>query len=295
MACNLYKISFYVLEREKMIYELRENHYDKVRPLIKGKQDIHVHLLGVVDKNNRGKIYVDNIETPRTAIIWAIGCMYFIIGDNDNRDFNSSLNEYINKVLGPDSLSTCGGTHFAVTLHEDKWIETLEDAFMGRKHLHRGLEYVYTFNSFKYENLDEWKSSVTQGYTVQRITRDIIDNDTENLISSDILGDFWISVDKFLEKGIGFCVLKGNKIISSCFSGYVSDHFHDIVIRTYGEENRRKGFATIAARAFVDYCVCNDLIPHWRTDELNKGSIATADKCGFELYKKYRLYVFPFE
>ena len=59
------------------------------------------------------------------------------------------------------------------------------------------------------------------------------------------MDDFWISVDEFLDKGIGFCVLKGNKIISNCFTGYVSGNIHEMVIRTYGEENKGKGFALL--------------------------------------------------
>lgn len=53
-----------------------------------------------------------------------------------------------------------------------------------------------------------------------------INNDVENLIADDILGDLWISVDEFLDKSISFCVLKGNKIISNCFTGYVTGNVH---------------------------------------------------------------------
>jgi hypothetical protein len=276
-----------------MIYELNENEYYKIKPLINGRVDMNVCLNAIVDGTNRGKIWVDNSDKPETAIVWAIGCIYFIIGDSDNEDFNNSLDSYITDVLGPDSLATCGGTHFGVTLYEDKWECKLDSIF---KHRNPYIEYkyCYIFDEEKYKNLRNLQNRLPEGYTIKRIDKAMIDNDIENLIVDDILSDFWISVDEFLDKGIGFCVLKGNKIISNCFTGYVSGNVHEMVIRTYGEENKRKGFATFVSREFIDYCISNGTMPYWGTDEDNIGSQLTAEKCGFELYKKCKSYYFPF-
>ena len=49
-----------------------------------------------------------------------------------------------------------------------------------------------------------------------------------------------------------------------------------------------------ASRAFIDYCILNGTMPYWGTDEDNLGSQLTAEKCGFELYKKCKIYYFPF-
>lgn len=276
-----------------MIYELNKSEYFKIRSLINGRADLNVSLNAIIDGTNRGKIWVDNLDRPETAIVWAIGCIYFIIGDSHKEGFNNSLDSYITDVIGPDSLATCGGTHFGVTVYEDKWECKLDNIF---KHRNSYIEYkyCYIFNEEKYKNLRDLQNSLPEGYTIKRIDKEIIDNDEENLIVDDILGDFWISADEFLDKGIGFCVLKSNKIISNCFSGYVSRNIHEMVIRTYGEENKRKGFATLASRAFVDYCISNRITPYWGTDEHNVGSRLTAEKCGFELYKKYKTYYFPF-
>lgn len=275
-----------------MICELSKNEYHKIRSLIKGQEDINVTINSIIDKNNRGKIYVDNLDKPRVAIIWAIGCMYYIIGDTDNEDFNSSLDTFITNVLGPDSLAICGGTHFGITICQDenKWTRNL-NAIFNYRNPYKEYRYYYVFDKNKYKN---YENDLPEGYIIKRIDKDIINNDLENLIVNDILGDFWISVDNFLDKGIGFCVLKENKIISNCFSGYVSGEFHDIVIRTYGEENERKGFATSVSRAFIDCCILNNITPCWSTDEENISSQKIAEKCGFKLYKKCKSYYFPF-
>lgn len=276
-----------------MIYELNVNEYYKIKPLINGRLDMNVSLNAIVDGTNRGKIWVDNLEKPEIAIVWAIGCIYFIIGDSDNEDFNNSLDSYITDVLGPDSLATCGGTHFGVTLYEDKW-ECKLDSIFKQRNPHIEYKLCYIFNEEKYKNSKKIQNRLPEGYTIKRIDKAMINNDVKNLIVDDILGDFWISVDKFLNKGMGFCVLKDNEIISNCFTGYVSGNVHEMVIRTYGEDNKRKGFATFATRAFIDYCISNGIIPYWGTDEDNIGSQLTAEKCGFELYKKCKTYYFPF-
>jgi GNAT acetyltransferase-like protein len=276
-----------------MIYELNENEYYKVRPLIKGIQDMNICLNGIIDGNNQGKIWVDNLDEPKVAIVWAIGCTYFIIGDIENEGFNNSLDSYITNVIGPDCLNTYGGTHFVVTLHEDKWEDKLDNIF-NHRNPYKQYEYCYIFNENMYKELTKVQDNLPYGYTVKRIEKDIISNDTENLIADDILDGFWSSVDKFLDKGIGFCILKDNKIISNCFSGYVSGNLCEIVIRTYEEENERKGFGTFVARTFIDYCISNRIIPHWSTTEDNIGSTSIAEKCGFEIYKKFITYCFPF-
>lgn len=51
-----------------MIVELPEDKYNNVKPLIQGRKDENVHLLGVIDRNNRGKIFVDNMDKPPTNV-----------------------------------------------------------------------------------------------------------------------------------------------------------------------------------------------------------------------------------
>jgi RimJ/RimL family protein N-acetyltransferase len=237
-----------------MIYELNENEYYKVRPLIKGIQDMNICLNGIIDGNNQGKIWVDNLDEPKVAIVWAIGCTYFIIGDIENEGFNNSLDSYITNVIGPDCLNTYGGTHFVVTLHEDKWEDKLDNIF-NHRNPYKQYEYCYIFNENMYKELTKVQDNLPYGYTVKRIEKDIISN---------------------------------------CFSGYVSGNLCEIVIRTYEEENERKGFGTFVARTFIDYCISNRIIPHWSTTEDNIGSTSIAEKCGFEIYKKFITYCFPF-
>jgi hypothetical protein len=276
-----------------MIYELNKNEYYKIKPLINGIPEINISLNGIIIGNNGGQVWVDNLDNPKTAIVFAIGCTYFIIGDAENEDFNNSLDSYISDVIGPDCLNTYGGTHFIVTPHEDEWKNKLDIIFKHRNP-YKEYQYCYLFNEEKYKNLRNSQYNLPDGYTIKRIDEAMICNDKENLIVDDILDGFWSSVDKFWDKGFGFCILKDDKIISNCFSGYVNGNLHEIVIRTYGEENRRKGFATLVARTYIDYCISNKIIPHWSTDEYNIGSIITAEKCGFELHKKFRTYCFPF-
>lgn len=280
-----------------MIYELPEDKYYKIKPLIRGRKETNVHLLGVIDGNNRGKIYVNDIEEPETALIWAIGCVFAIIGNNTNENFNQALLPFLRDYLGPESIELVGGTHFYVPVYEEKWGITLEKIFEPIKNNKefeklQNLAYVFNHNKFDRSDISEYK--LPEGFSLRKIDRDIIEKDSGQHLKANILGDFWISVETFLELGFGYCILNGNEVIAACFSGYVSDECHDIVICTYDKENREKGFGTMAAKDYVEYCIQNGLIPFWCTTDDNFSSQRVSEKCGFELYKKRNAFLFPF-
>lgn len=280
-----------------MIYELPENKYYKIKPLIHGRKETNVHLLGVIDGNNRGKIYVNDIEEPETALIWAIGCVFAIIGNNTNGDFNQALLPFLRDCLGPESIGLVGGTYFYVPVYEEKWEDTFEkifDPIKDNKEF-RKLKYLaYVFSPNKHAESYKSKHCLPEGYSLRKIDREIMERDSGHRLEANILGDFWISVDAFLKIGFGYCILDGNEVIATCFSGYVIDECHDIVICTYDKGNREKGFGTMVAQAYTEYCIANGLTPFWCTTGDNFGSQRVAEKCGFELYKRRNAYLFPF-
>ena len=63
---------------------------------------------------------------------------------------------------------------------------------------------------------------------------------------------------------------------------YISGNSHyEIAVNTFEAEERKKGFATHCAMAFIDHCLENQFLPHWETDHKNLGSQKLAEKIGF--------------
>lgn len=277
-----------------MIYELNKSEYWRIKELLENTNyEEHVVLNAVIEGNNRGKIFVDDIEKPKTGLVWAIYCMYYFIGDSNNSEFNNYLNSFIKKKLGPENLSMGASTFICTLLNEEGWKDTIEEVFVD-KHLDKGYRQEFNFNKDKYERIKSNIKELSNGYYVKKIDKKLLDNDIDETVSIDI-SDFWNSNEEFLEKGVGFCVMNEGKIISSCSSCYISKKRYEIVINTYDEEVRNKGFATVAAIEFVDYCISNGITPYWGTDSINYSSIALAEKLGFEKAEKNICYEFLFD
>ena len=280
----------------EMIFELQESDYQKIYSLVDGRKETKVLLLSVLAKNNAGKIFVDNVEKPKTALVWVMGNAFYFLGDCNNTNFINSLDELIDNTITPLSIKLVGAnSSFETLIYDEDWHQTLINIFQKRNLIKHGddCDYMFTFNQKSYLSTGEREIILPEGYVTKRISNDLINDDTYHPLRGDIL-DFWQSTDDFLGKGFGYCLLKDNKAIAVCFSAYVYEHYHEIAIRTYAKEERRKGFATVTARAYLDECLEKDLIPAWSTQNTNVVSHALAEKLGFEFHSKLPSIMFSF-
>ncbi|MCM1989046.1 GNAT family N-acetyltransferase [Oceanirhabdus seepicola] len=276
-----------------MIYELDKSQFERIRSLME-KYDAqnHVTLNAILEGNNRGKIYVDNIEKPKTALVWAMFSMYILIGDSKNPEFINSLEDFFTHKLGPENLSLGATTFIGCFLGDDGWKDTLDSIFKC-KNPEIGFRQNFRFNKRKYLESTNITSELPENCYVKKIDNELLQSDTDETISVDV-HEFWNSKDKFFEKGIGFCVIKDGRTVSSCISCQAVNREYEISIVTYNETDRNKGYGSLAATAFVDYCVSNNITPHWDAYEDNYSSVALAEKLGFEKTDKYLYYAFLF-
>jgi GNAT superfamily N-acetyltransferase len=271
-----------------MLYELQRSDYNKIYPLVGGNEETKVLPVSVLSKNNLGKVFVDNAENPKTAIIWVLGNAFYFFGDSSNAYFINSLNEFIDRTIAPLSKELVGiNSSFETLIYDESWNQALKRVFQNRSLTKQGddCDYMFTFNCKSYLATKEREIILPKDYAIKKINNDCIVDDTYSPLRIDIL-DFWQSTDDFLEKGFGYFLLKNNKSIAVCFSAYVHEHWHEIAIRTYIQEERRKGFATATARAYLNECLKKGLIPAWSTQNTNVISHALAEKLGFEFHSK---------
>lgn len=90
----------------------------------------------------------------------------------------------------------------------------------------------------------------------------------------------WDSAESFLEKGKGYCVVKGDTAEAWAFSAAVSSKEIDIGIET-NSEYRRLGLAEIAAKKMIEYCFEQNKRPVWACHQGNIASKKLAEKLGF--------------
>ena len=269
-----------------MIYELKKSNFDNILPLlIEHDLDNHISIKSILMGWSRGKIYVDDPAKPTTALIWAINCMYYFIGNPNNPKFNDHFMSFFNEKLRPENLRLGASVFICTFLQDQGWHESVLEYFKD-KDIEKDYRQAFSFKK-SHDQHQETKPDFNH-VTLKAIQPDLLENKNDSLLSEDIK-EFWYSLHDFINIGVGFCVLKDNQVLSSCYACYATDQGLEINIITYNEEDRQKGYAKMAAWAFIDYCLQNKLSFRWEAYE-NSPSSVLAEKLGFEKAEKYLCY-----
>lgn len=275
-----------------MIYKLDKNDYQKIKPLLTNEQLNDLTINAIINGTNRGTVYVDNPEHPHTAMIDVIGTISMFIGDPANEDFLRPLPDFIDNQLKIDTLESCGGTYFLAVVSDEAWEQAIEKAVSHRDY-ETDFEWYHTFHADRFHALNSGFKPLPAGYAIRKIDKATIENDPEEILS-EVLNEFWYSTDDFLKKGLGYCVVKDNRIISACLSCCVNGQDHEISVETYNDEDMNKGFATSACAAYLEHCLANGITPHWSALETNEESLRLGAKLGFEFASKRKTFEFEF-
>lgn len=271
-----------------MIYELPHEDYSKVKKIF-AEQKNHPVINGVIQRNNRGKIYVDNLTDPHTALIWAVNEMFYLGGSPDNDNFNTSLNSFLFDTIAPEALEL-GDSFFQLEVFpKGQWENKLENLLRDKlpKIYHR---WSFTFNKESYMSSAGHNYRLPEGYQLKKIDKNLLIDEADKVLTNKILAH-WYSVEEFLQKGAGYCVMQDDKVITLCLSVYASTENMEIGIHTFGRRHRGKGLATTAAKALIDYCISVGITPHWTTENFRFASRAVALRLGFENQVEFPCYL----
>jgi hypothetical protein len=248
--------------------------------------------LAIIEGNNPGWVFVDDLCTPGTALVWAQGVQgFYLVGDASSALFLEELDAFTDQVLRP-RLRNLGVAWFEIS-GDENWDAGIEDVF-GERDLESSQQWVYTLKPSAYKCVTQLQAvSECQLLTVERcLLVDLPASSKEFLFSK--LIPFWGSVDTFLDTGLGYVLVDGGEIASLCFSGFVADDIHVMDIETE-VSHRRKGYAEAVAGAFVAECVEKHFRPHWDCMAENTASARLAEKLGLTRSHVYTLYSFALQ
>ncbi|MBR3118317.1 GNAT family N-acetyltransferase [Oceanobacillus profundus] len=275
-----------------MISELKKDKFYKCKYLLSDQGLLEARA--VIEGVNPGRVFVDDMDTPASGLVWLGNNDGFIfIGNEKNERFNKDLNHFIDTIIMPEATEVELKWFEGIGEHR-KWDATIKEVFKKRK-LGSWNQRVYTLHKDDYSYNDEF--SITQGYKLMKVCKDIFENKGNSIkniafLRSKIL-ESWSSSETFFHNGMGYCMIYKNEIVSLCFSGFVAGNVHAVTIETI-EEHRGKKLAQNIAKAFVNDCLDNNKIPYWDCMESNKSSIAVAENIGFRNIFNYIGYEFSF-
>lgn len=273
-----------------MIYELKSSEFHRIDSMLVGRF-INLEIKAVVYNNNPGWIFVDDVENPKTAMVWSKGIQgFYFIGQEDNQAFTDYINKYIDEEISTRAKNI-GLNYFEFSGTSHRWDETIEKVF-GMRHLQKSKQFAY-----KHKKLDTYtleSIGVQKGLGVRQVDLGLLQSAIGNLdFVESIILEWWDSIDEFCKKGTGYCVVHNNSIVSSCVSSFVGNKAMESHIVTK-EEHRKKGYAKLAVNAFLVYCQKHNIEPYWDCMETNKGSRALAEGFGYSKDFEYSLYSFTF-
>ena len=250
-------IEEYPVEKRLELLPLFENH-NYLRLLFEG-----------FFREGLGTLYVNNKDKPTVAMADR-KIIYFLAGDSSDPSVPELL-----KLIETQRL---------IFIPNEEWLRKLE-AYWGDK-----LK-PYPRTKFSSENLDishmqEIQRALPEGLVIEKLTEETIKNISKQ--ANNIIRLLFPSIENFIKRNFGFCILDGEKIASLALAASPIHKRHfEIHIET-DPAYQRRGLAKISCAKLIEYSLQEGLIPRWDAD--NEPSAKLALTLGFTKPEKYNAY-----
>ena len=275
-----------------MFQELKPNEFRKALPLFQGF-DYSLSILAAIEGNNPGRIFVDDINLPRTAFGLTVEG-YLLAGEHDNPATNEALIQFFSEKIFTGQVFVNGDESMSLAVYPQTW-ETRLPELIPMYEIEKNRRYYYQCRKVKFD----WRKAIPEGYQVCRVDQDLL-NDPK-IVFPDVIRDWfdieemWWRVDNFLSKGVSYCVLRGQEVVAWCTPDCVAGKRIDVGIITH-PEHRQRGLASLAVAATVDHCLNQGFAAiGWHCNAENVSSWKTAEKVGFERKSEYFYYYYMYD
>ncbi|MBN1402606.1 MAG: GNAT family N-acetyltransferase [Anaerolineae bacterium] len=271
------------------MYELASSSFESVRPLFEGF-DYSLSIQAALEGNNPGRIFVDDVEHPRTALALTVEG-YLLAGESDDTDTNDALRRLFQERIFTGELSVNGDWSVSLAVYPAGW-EARLPALIPTHEIEKIARYHYLCRALRFN----WRQHVPEGYTVQRVDHALLDDRT--ITFPDALRDWldfaqvWWSVDNFLARGISYAVLRDREAVAWCTPDCVAGDRMDVGVITH-PAHRRKGLASLAVAATVEQALSQGIrAVGWHCNADNVASWKTAERVGFQRNRTYAYYYY---
>ena len=151
-----------------MIYELKQQDYEKVRPLYQGLE-YHLTIRAVIEGTSPGRIFVDNVRDPKTAFMCSVEG-YYLAGNSENADFNKALGELIHNISETGDTVREGDDAINLDVYPRTWETKFSLLFTGRILL---IEQRRKYQSTQLRV--NWKEQIPGDYSIHRLDRQLLE------------------------------------------------------------------------------------------------------------------------
>lgn len=218
--------------------------------------------------NQKVQIFVDDPHNPNSAVGY-LGRWVYCVGKPNKALITRKEKEWF--MLFPQNK---------------KWEKLIQECYPEAKKVTRyAIKHDANFDKEKLQRLID---ALPEGYVLKKIDskvfnlcRKVEDDDLEDLIG-------WCDNKKqFLEIGLGYAVIKDNKVVGGASTAYRFPKGIDIEVDV-AKKHRRKGLASAASAMLILDCLERGWKPTW--DAANMKSVHLSEKLGYKFDHKYHCY-----
>jgi len=173
---------------------------------------------------------------------------------------------------------------YYVTPQDDGWRQKLLDVFASRISKLTFIDFLST--SLDPRRLTQLVRVLPPGYELKRIDK-LLAKQLPSDIGNEYFFENFHTVDDFLERGIGYCILHQDKIASAATSMAQCSKAIDIEIET-AAEYRGRGLGTVVGAQLVSHCLEQGIEPRWLANNIASEKLAL--KLGYSRGETYETF-----
>lgn len=240
-----------VINRDALFPLFKEHKYDTV-------------IMNSVLEGHSGVAYADSRDHPSVARL-DVG-PFTVLGGSSNTSYTADILRY--KKIS------------YVTPENSEWRRLLREEFSCNE--------AIPFTEFLAHSLDESQlmqlvQEIPLGFRLVRIDDKLVDRLISDL-GTTYFFDGFRSIDDYLRRGIGYCVLYNDRVVSAAASMAACNGAIDVEINT-APGFQRRGLGTSVGARLVLYCLRNGIEPKWLAATSESAKLAR--RLGYEKGESY--------
>ncbi len=244
--------------------KISKNQLHKIVPLFIHHQ-YNTVLLNTILEGHHGEVVVDNIENPTIARLDS-GNFTFLGGDPKCSTIKELLHSRPIRLITPEN---------------QEWNAVLQEEFAGKI---SSIEFTECYsNSVNTSHLNDFIDMMPSDYSIKLIDKNLAERIADDF-NSDYFSEHFSGIDDFIYRGIGYCILNNNQIVSAAISTASCKNAIDVEIKT-NSDYQRTGLGTIIGAYLVKACLEKNIDPKWLA--ANDRSTRLAEKLGYTKGQTY--------
>ncbi len=245
----------------------------------------HTRILSVLERRTPGVVLADRLVDPNWCVVReAGGGQTFFGGTLDAPQLHEALSTLLELGREREALespSAAGHVHIQTWLDDDDRDEMLPKPDTV------GAALMFDERPPDDERAPALARRVPARCEVRPMDRELF----ERCLWRDHVAAMMGGADGFLKHGLGFCLMRGEEILSEGYADYSGGGSIEIGVITH-EPHQERGYASIVCAHVIEACEARGLQTYWSCDKTNLAAVAVARKLGYPRERESRFLCF---